>query len=338
MNYLYMPLHDDPLIGELLDEEVGKLIFGRIPAHEWVKPERVTLQLPPVARAAKSADQGATLRDLIDASAGQYNVDDQPQLEFAIHPPWSSDSPSGPRIRPSERILNEFMSLVSAPDEKLRGFASRYGPLLIYCTVKREASRELIVGEYCEVWRYFSRSLQALLHIAAGFRAGNSQQRLKEDWDAIGDVPTRVRELDDRPEDSRKPWIIHPEQEWTARSCYFIGKGRDRSRTMWLGLLNCLLQLGQTRPWLLWEGSATESLPRLVFSGPNLLSYMALQVCLIAAKQGAFALCSFCQKQYTPKRTPKSGQKNYCPECRDAGVPVRMAQRARLARLRHRRA
>jgi len=328
-----MPLRDDPSFGEFLDE-AGTLLLGRMPAQEWVKPTRVTLQSPLQERASVPSDQGATLGDLMDLSEGQFSLDYQPKLEFALHPPWSSDRPPGPRIRPSERILDEFIGLAAAPDERIRGFAAKYGPLLVYCTEKRESSRELIVSEYCEVWRYFSKSLKALLHIAAGFRTG-TPQKLKEDWDTIGDAPPCVRELEDRPEHSRKRWTLHPEDEWTARTCYFVGKGRDRSRAMWLGLLNCLLELGQTRPWLVWQGSAAESLPRLVFSGPNLLSYMALQVCLVAAKQGAFAVCSFCQKQYTPSRAPKSGQRNYCPDCRNAGVPVRMAQRARLARLRH---
>src|ERR1700733_700625 len=325
-----MALRNDPLIGGLLDDESQeKLLFGRMPTHEWVKPLRVRLQ----ARAPRSPDQGTSLRDLIDLSDGQFILDPRPKLEFAIHAPWSSDNDRGPRVRPNDRILDEFIGLASAPDEKIYGFASKYGPLLVYCAVKGEED-ELIVIEYCEVWRYFSKSLKALLHIAAALRTGASPQKLKTDWDTIGDAPRGVREAKDPNKDSRKPWNIHPEADWKWRTCGFVGKGKDRSRAMWLGLLNCLLEVGQTRPWLSWKGSAAESLPHLVFSSPNLLSYMALQVCLISAKQGAFAVCSFCQKQYTPNRAPKSGQRNYCPDCRDAGVPVRIAQRDRLARLR----
>jgi hypothetical protein len=125
---------------------------------------------------------------------------------------------------------------------------------------------------------------------------------------------------------------MHPEKEWAARA-YYAGYGKHRDRAMWVGLMNCLLELARTRPWLLWDGSATVNLPRLVFSGPNLLSYLALQVCFLAAKQDA-ALCTHCQNLYKPKRAPKAGQRNYCPTCRSDGIPVRMAKRDQLARLR----
>jgi hypothetical protein len=175
-----------------------------------------------------------------------------------------------------------------------------------------------------------------MLNIASGLQTRLSAQDLKKDWDILAEHPLVIRKTEEaeiRPEDLLRPTVMHPEREWAART-YFVSNDKHRHRKMRLGLLNCLLELGRVRPWLLWDGSATEILPRLVFSGPSLLSYLALQVCLIAANQDAFAVCSHCQTQYTSKRAPKVGQRNYCPECRNKGIPVRMAQRARLARTR----
>src|SRR5229473_6046791 len=117
--------------------------------------------------------------------------------------------------------------------------------------------------------------------------------------------------------------ILDGEEAWAAM-IHFVKRG-SRDRVMWLRLLNCLLALGQVRPWMMWDGPAMETGPTLVFSGPNLLSYLALQVCLIAAKQDGFAVCSYCQRQYMPLRAPKSGQRAYCKECRDKGISARVA-------------
>lgn len=46
------------------------------------------------------------------------------------------------------------------------------------------------------------------------------------------------------------------------------------------------------------------------------------------------SLCSSCEKPYAHIRAPKAGQRNYCPGCRAAGVPVKIAQRNRRERLR----
>jgi|ERR1035437_3296697 hypothetical protein len=94
---------------------------------------------------------------------------------------------------------------------------------------------------------------------------------------------------------------------------HFVRKGADRDPKMWARLLNVLLELGRVRPWLVWEGDGSSARPNLVFSGPNLLSYLALQLCLRASKHDAFAVCCYCNRQYTPsERAPKAGQRNFC--------------------------
>ena len=180
------------------------------------------------------------------------------------------------------------------------------------------------------VWTYFARSLRALLHIAARYRSGLAADG--DDWGLIRTAPSSMKYEKGGPIDIWNPLVLGGEEAWMAM-IHFVRKG-SRDRVMWLRLLNCLLALGRVRPWIICEGPAKETRPSLVFSGPNLLSYLALQVCLVAAKQDGFAMCSYCQKPYVPRRAPKSGQRAYCKECRDAGVSVRVAQRNRRARLR----
>ena len=115
-----------------------------------------------------------------------------------------------------------------------------------------------------------------------------------------------------------------------------LGKAQNRTPETWMLMMNLLMDLGRVRPWVIWQKPRKTTRPQLVFSGPTLLSHLALQACLAATKQDSFAICSYCDKQYSPlKRAPKAGQQNFCPECRASGVPVRMGQRSRAKRLRN---
>ena len=107
---------------------------------------------------------------------------------------------------------------------------------------------------------------------------------------------------------------------------------RNQHPTLWAGFLNALLLLGRVRPWIVLDGPLGAQRPRLSFTGSNLLSYLALQVCLLSSRHDAFAVCSHFSITFTPgKRAPKSGQRSFCPACRADGVPVRLAQRDRRA-------
>jgi hypothetical protein len=302
----------DPLVDELRNKSLQ--LFGRTPVREWQKPERVTL-LTAEPR-------------LSDSFRGRR----PPRLEFVMRNPLGLDTPKTRLVRPKDGILEEFLNLSSALPPRICSFGEKYGPLLIYCKEKAKGkeSNNLVVIEDCEVWSYFARSLRALLHIAARYRAGLTADG--EDWRLIAAVPASMNYERGGPIDVWNALVLGGEEAWMAM-IHFVRRG-SRDRVMWLRLLNCLLALGRVRPWIICEGPAKETRPSLVFSGPNLLSYLALQVCLVAAKQDGFAMCSYCQKQYVPRRAPKSGQRAYCKECRDAGVPVRVAQQNRRARLR----
>ena len=199
---------------------------------------------------------------------------------------------------------------------------------------------QLVIVESCQVWRYFASCMRSLLRIAASFHGGRKPD--PADWGAIGNYPLLIdRAKEDQankePVDWLNPSPSTGEEAWKFMT-YFIGKGSNRDRRMWTRLLNVLLGLGRVRPWVQWERPESDARPKVVFSGPNLLSHLAIQLCLVASKQDAFAICSYCNNHYNPqKRAPKTGQRNFCPECRESGVPVRIAQRTRRAELRQRR-
>jgi hypothetical protein len=331
---------NDPRIDELRNRH-GKL-SSHIPVHDWLKPERVTLRTP-----SGVADVNALRIPSGVAHANSPSILSSPaegrtwpELEFVVRAPWKKRSSGIRPVRPTGPILEEFLGLATDTDEEIRDFASKFGPLLIFYREGRRdqtaESYELVIIESCEIWRYFAASMRSLLHMAAKFQAGQPPDGT--DWDTIGKFPLAAEEAKEGSFDLLSPSPVDAEAEWKSIAGYIRArKGRmgKQSWSLWARLMNALLELGRVRPWLLWDAPGRDGRPKLVFSGPNLLSYLALQLCLSASKHDSFAVCSYCNREYPPsQRAPKAGQRNFCPECRDSGIPLRLAQRARRQRLR----
>jgi hypothetical protein len=298
--------------------ENGEL-FGRTLAAAWTAPNKVTL-----------ADGALTIQSVN---------------------PYRTGTNSGPLIRAPHGLLDSFVALGAASDEsntlgsglkkpgpsdqKICRFATRYGGLHVFYQVTRKTKwpqTEHI--EYCEVWRYFARVVPALQRIAFALYQGGSGS--KEDWYVIHRVPSVMRET---AHDS-SPGLLHPfavgdEENWLALA-HFVAKDWQQNRVMFGHLINTLLGLGHVRPWLTWPDVSRRVVrPQITYSSRSLLSQLALQLCLRLAKVDTFLVCIHCQRQYTPvKRAPKSGLRNFCPECREAGVSKRYALKD--FRLRHR--
>lgn len=295
----------DPLIDEFRDIE-GNL-FGRAPAQEWVKPTNVTLR-------------EKSFRHVMEGSLKNGS-----ELEFVI--PWSA--PQTRCVKPSRDILERFLGLATASDTEIHGFASRFGPLLIFCKAT-EADDHAVIIESCDVWRYFAGCMKSLLRIAGSYQFGRRPD--PADWNVIGVHPITVIRTAVDDYDWLNPSPLQAEKAWKVMASV-ISRGENRDRAMWARLLNALLVLGRVRPWIVMDARGVSTRPRLTFTGPNLLSYLALQLCLMASKHDAFAVCSFCNKDYSPTlRAPKAGQRNFCPDCRKSGVPGRIAQRNRRER------
>lgn len=319
---LYMTTEDDFLADQLRDAAGG--FTGLMPVQAWIRPKKVSIEFP---------RSTTTLNEIIEG----HSAAGVPRLIFEVETPSLARRPSAAEVKPRAGLLDRFMGLSSAKPEALGSFAEKYGPLMAYSRVAYDTDvKVLSLTEDCEVWIYFAKSLRALIHIAAKFSAGAPPRR--DDWEVIADTPAAVSNGVDNKNDILDPMSVSGETDWSARAHYIRIRGGvfNDGHAMWLGLLNALLSLGRVRPWMLpTKDISGRSRPQLVFNGPNLLSYLSLQVCLVVARQSEFALCSHCQMQYTSARAPKSGQRNYCPECRDRGVPWREAQRDRRNRLRN---
>jgi hypothetical protein len=245
-------------------------------------------------------------------------------------------------VKPPARLLDQFTGLRSADDERIREFAEKFGGLGIFCRKELlqlqnspDGPMNFLVTESCEVWRYFAGAVLALLKIAATL--DNRKPGTAEDWEAIGNIPLVMREMpiSDR-FDFLSPVMAGGEKAWVDMA-YFVERGPwDRNREMWLRLINSLLDIGRVRPIMMWrdDGERVKARPHLVYGTPALLSYIALKVALTSARTDAFAVCSYCGKEYTPIRAPKFGQRNFCNDCRKAGVVSKLAQQDRRARLR----
>jgi hypothetical protein len=304
-------------LDDILRDE-AKDMLGRTPAQGWPKPERVEL----------SAARRTSARDWRNPYSAELT-----DLEFVLQPPRARFPPQAHRVRPSPDILERFLRLADAPVQQIHKFATRFGALLIFCRIEeRKIPGKLFIVESCETWRYFARSMRSLLRIASCFHTDRKPD--PADWDQVGVHPESWVPARSKLRDPLSPTSSGGEEAWIAMT-HFVRKGADRDRQMWALLLNVLLELGRVRPWLVWDGVGSARRPKLLFSGPNLLSYLALALCLRASKHDAFAVCSYCNQQYAPLgRAPKAGQRNFCPDCRTSGVPVRVAQRSRRERLR----
>ena len=250
---------------------------------------------------------------------------------------WSPDNP-GRVIKPSRKLLDSFIKLADAADEvttlgdlhsastpsqeAICAFANRYGGLQIFCEPLPGSRRPVIKHlEYCAVWRYFAQVMGSLLRIAAALYRGGSGR--KEDWENIHQVPAVMRQTVDLSTSGRgHPFPEGDEQTWLSLA-HYAGKRREQNRRMFGHLVNTLLGLGAVRPWFTWlESSRSVSRPEIRYSSQSLLSQLVLQLCLRVAQVDRFLVCVHCQTPYTPgQRAPKAGQRNFCPACREKGIP-----------------
>ncbi len=290
--------------------------FSHVTVDRWAKPHSVVLRCPSKKRLSDIVKDGPL-----------YPEYSRLLIELA--------DKNLTNARPPATLLQSFMGLSRATDDRIRDFCSWYGGLSVFCEVEQvESSESLRVTEFCEVWRYLASSMKALLRIAAKLNRGSAGAR--EDWDRIGEVPPMIKAAQSKERwDWLSPAPLQGEGAWAIMS-YFVRKSdRNRNRQMWTRLVNTLLDLGRVRPLVLWDSGRPGPRPYLAYGTPSLFSYLALQVSLLSVGRRAFALCSYCNQEYVPTRkAPKPGQRNFCSECRANGVPARLAQRDRRARLR----
>jgi hypothetical protein len=249
-------------------------------------------------------------------------------VRFTLTTPWAPLP--GNLVTPSRDLLERFMKLAEATPAAVSTFAAKFGPLFIYSRIEGDPESEFTVTEGYSVWTYFARCVRSLLAIGIAYRLGGNPKI--DDWSAIHSAPEIVSAIRVREIDRGSPLLLHPEEGWQVWSR--LGAAHEQTRETWVTLMNTFLALGRSRPWIEWEPRT--AMPTLAFSGHSLLSYLALQICLLISKHDTLAICSYCKREYpVGQRAPKAGQRNYCPACRDSHVSSRLSHRKRRERLRN---
>ena len=298
------------------------------PPHEWMRPRNVKLER------AKKGQLGAYYERL-----GAY----ESRLLFTVTRPMmtrfrQAAIPKEKIVKAAHDTFGRFLKLSTQPEIVIEKFAEEFGPLGVYSKIEDTVESDIIaVTESVELWRYWSRALGALRQLGDYFRdtpdAHQVHSSVVNSWTTLANCPIEIEALG-RTNPRNKARIADPlsltmhtaEVAW-AYQVWFVGRSlegnaHERDRHTWLQLINTLIELGRVRPWLLWE----QSKPRLVFSGPGLLSYLALQLCHLVSRRDNFA-CDHCAAQYYSERAPKRGQLHFCPACRDKGVGNMLAMR-----------
>jgi hypothetical protein len=246
---------------------------------------------------------------------------------------WAYAAKKEKGVRPD--LLENFIHLSQAPLEQIRDFAKQWGVLEIckhgypsshnsqtwprpwrdpyqICSPLEMPDRKLkALGRHFSIagwdpidrWRYFSRQAGSILNLAAAlYKEGKGSpddwnllfEEYEEDWDSLKRAPR----------ESRSPKM---------------------SRLFLANVINDWLQLGGVRPAVfLMEGTDL----RLELGGPNLFSFLGIQLALAVSRTDQMAICSNCGRPYIATgRRPAINRRSYCLVCRDSGVPQRDAAR-----------
>jgi hypothetical protein len=217
-------------------------------------------------------------------------------------------APGAEATTPGPGLLASFVRLESAPVGKILAFAKRWGALEIcahnlprahppmgrhpratyLCEERRLPQGGEPIGhlESLAVWRYLARRIRLLLELAEGLWREPPALGDAEVWESVHRHP---------PSDS-------------ASARHELSAG-----------VNAMVQLGQVRVW------SAPTPPYVRVGGHDLFGALALQLLLVTSKSAGWATCSHCARPYAPTRRPQSGRLNYCPLCRAAGIPNRVA-------------
>lgn len=289
------------------------------------------------ASAAEMADHGATRmpptaqqwRSPVGVRATRDGIEWQPRDSLA----------RGGTVVPSEGLLEDFLTLHNADSQRVAAFAVRHGVLgLSNKTWHR-------FGEYAHeplaAWHDAAACANALLTAATRLRAGQpltDDQRvpvLAAAWPAVAvnsRFTTRTLYLDDEP-------VMEPHggPQAAQREALLLHANRtledDRVQLAWA--VSTWMDESETQLVLTWPTGA--SAPALTIGGEmasGCLPAITVQVALACSRGETTRTCDGCGALHAPRRQPKPGQRSFCQQCRDSGVPVRLANRDRRARAR----
>jgi hypothetical protein len=245
---------------------------------------------------------------------------------------WAYAAKKEKVVRPE--LLENFIKLSEAPLEQIRNFAKQWGVLEIckhgypsshnsqtwprpwrdsykICSPLEMPKRKLkALGRHFSIagwdpidrWRYFSRQGRSILNLAAAlYKEGKGSS---DDWKIL---------LDEY------------EEDWGSTEGPGESQSPKMARHFLAYVINDWLQLGGVRPAVFLTDVTGL---RLELGGPNLFSFLGIQLALAVSRTDQMAICSNCGRPYLATgRRPAINRRSYCLVCRDSGVPQRDAAR-----------
>jgi ssDNA-binding Zn-finger/Zn-ribbon topoisomerase 1 len=209
-------------------------------------------------------------------------------------------------IKPSPKMLNDFVLLWDEPAELVLRYASKWG-LLWLSNEGRPCAKSVSAphAEPVQTWRYFSRRAKAILDLAALLHQGKKPTAAQ--WEPLGELRSVIgmRAIKYLTEEAPGlSWCIaergFPEP---AKQTLEIQRGLLAYEiTIWLKLGRVGLVAG--------PGVLEIDLHHCMFSA------IALQLALTIAGTNRLFTCSGCGYPYSRKnKAPKPHQANFCPRC-----------------------
>jgi hypothetical protein len=241
-------------------------------------------------------------------------------------------------------LLDRFLDLRGADDEKIAAFVRRWGILGI-CEhglprthhLARIAPRSLEDGpagclplgfdfgkggclgrEPIADWRTWAQAANDIVALATA--AHHNLRGNQAAWDRL----TEGREPQG-PSGRRLRQIVAKGVQW------WLELGGVRPQFSWIADVGVQITLGSRGTW-----DPLPQRPTRLYGhqhGATLFGALAAQLMVRVADVEGLAICSACGMPYLPTRRPAPNRRNYCSSCRAAGVPLRDALRAH--RLRH---
>ncbi len=253
------------------------------------------------------------------------------------------------RLTEEDRILDRFVQLASATDHEICAFAAEYGPLGI-CLHDLPAghgnqARSILVSwRFCfdaalrnlpagpclavnpepiAAWRSYSKRAAALLKIAARLRFRIDRRIPEPLWYEADGLSTEIL---------RSCGLLSPMADLQSSTT----KATQWLRDPWWRLAENL------NSWLELTGVAPSATPvangfKIQFRGTNrgLFGLIAVQLLFACNRSEGLTICSACGRPYVSHRPPLAGKmvgsykakRNFCLECKRAGIPERFAAR-----------
>ena len=220
----------------------------------------------------------------------------------------------------SPHMVNRFLGLVNARDDRVKSFAEDFGPLWLcrHGLPNAHAARGFVpatsVPSVCEVERRDGAFVERVDHWRALSAQANALMTLAADLH-LGQVGT---------EDLWRVLPIDPEGGGDEHGMHDAPKDLQVARQVLTLHFNTWLQWADVRSALRWEPAQE---PVVLQSPIGVFGALALQMVSRVGRVPPTAVCSGCGLRYERSgRAPKKGQRNFCPDCRST-APSRLAKR-----------